>query len=104
MNLNYSSAVCDDIYSHTAAQVATQQLVAGLQVCPDSSSRLILAFQSHSAVLQNIPGLIFILIAGPLSDTYGRNFLMVLSLIGYLILNIVFLVNSIFFHQLKVRA
>ena len=29
---------------------------------------------------------------------------MVLSIFGYLILNIVFLVNSIFFNQLKVRA
>lgn len=87
VNLNLSDAVCDDIYSHKDEQVATQQIVSGLQ--------------AHSAVLQSIPGILFILFAGPLSDTYGRKFLMIISLFGYLILNTVFLVNSIWFHQLK---
>ena len=34
MNLNLSDAVCDDIYSHKDEQVATQQIVSGLQVLP----------------------------------------------------------------------
>ena len=42
------------------------------------------------------------MIAGPLTDKYGRKPLIISALLGYLILDIVFLINSIFFYQLKV--
>ena len=39
---------------------------------------------------------------GPLSDKFGRKPLLILSLIGYLILSIVFLINCFWFDELKV--
>ena len=41
--------------------------------------------------------------SGPLSDTYGRKPLIVISLAGFFILNLVFMINSIFFMELKVE-
>ena len=53
-------------------------------------------------MLQSVPGIIFTLFAGPISDTYGRKPLIIIPLFGHFILNFVYLVNSIWFHQLKV--
>ena len=46
--------------------------------------------------------MMFVMIAGPLTDKYGRKPLIFSALLGYLVLNTVFLLNSIFFFQLKV--
>ena len=51
---------------------------------------------------QSAPGIIFTLFAGPLTDTYGRKPLIISALLGYLLLDIIFLVNSIWFYDLKV--
>ena len=59
-------------------------------------------FQSSSAILQGIPRLVFTLLAGPLTDIFGRKLFIIIPLLGHLILNIVYLVNSVWFHQLKV--
>ena len=40
---------------------------------------------------------------GPLSDTYGRKPLIIISLIGFFVLNLVFTINSIWFMELKVE-
>ena len=52
---------------------------------------------------QSAPGIIFTLFAGPLTDTYGRKPLIISALLGYLLLDIIFLVNSIWFYDLKVN-
>lgn len=57
--------------------------------------------QAYNGFLQNLPPILFVLF-GPLSDAYGRKPLMIMSLGGYFILNSIFLVNSIFFMELKV--
>ena len=49
-----------------------------------------------------MPVMMFVMIAGPLTDHYGRKPLILSALVGYLILNLVFLVNSLWFYQLKV--
>merc|ERR1712055_279117 len=89
VNLNYSSEICDNISNHTEIQIETQKLVAGIQ--------------AYNGFLQNVPGLIFTLFAGPLSDSYGRKPLIISSLFGYFVLNIVFLINSFWFYELKVE-
>ena len=53
-------------------------------------------------MLQCMPVMMFVMIAGPLTDNYGRKPLILSALVGYLILNLVFLVNSLWFYQLKV--
>jgi len=89
VNLNQSAEICDDIHSHPEVQLETQQLVSGIQ--------------ATKGTLQSIPGVVFVLFAGALMDTYGRKPLLLLSLFGFFILNFVFLVNSIWFHELKVE-
>ena len=53
-------------------------------------------------MLQCMPVMMFVMIAGPLTDRYGRKPLILSALVGYLVLDLVFLVNSLWFHQLKV--
>lgn len=53
-------------------------------------------------MLQCMPVMMFVMIAGPLTDKYGRKPLILSALVGYLILDLVFLVNSLWFYQLKV--
>ena len=52
--------------------------------------------------LQSAPGMVFTLFAGPLTDTYGRKPLIICALLGYFLLDIIFLINSIWFYDLKV--
>ena len=52
---------------------------------------------------QSALGIIFILFAGPLTDSYGRKPLIISALIGFFLLDIIFLVNSIWFFELKVN-
>ena len=49
-----------------------------------------------------MPSIIFTLYAGPLSDRYGRKPLILVSFVGYFFLNLVFLINSYWFYDLKV--
>ena len=41
------------------------------------------------------------LIAGPLSDVYGRKPFIAFALLGYVLNNAVFLINGYFFYELK---
>ena len=50
-----------------------------------------------------MPALVFTMFAGPLSDTYGRKPLIVLPIFGFILLNLVFLINTIWFTELKVQ-
>ena len=43
----------------------------------------------------------FVLFVGPWSDNFGRKFLIISPLVGFVILDVVFLLNSIFFYELK---
>ena len=89
VNLNHTREVCDNIYEHKEIQLETQKLVSGLQ--------------AKSGILKSVPGIVFILFAGPLSDSYGRKLFLLLSIFGYISLNIVFLINSIWFMELRVE-
>ena len=89
VNLNHTREVCDNIYDHKDIQLETQKLVSGLQ--------------AKSGILKSVPGIVFILFAGPLSDSYGRKLFLLLSIFGYISLNLVFLINSIWFMELRVE-
>ena len=90
VNLNNSLEICDNIHEHEDIQIRTQQLVSGVQ--------------SYSSMLQGIPGIIFTLFAGPICDTYGRKPMILVPIFGYFILNFVYLINSIWFHELNVKV
>eukprot|EP00092_Neocalanus_flemingeri_P036288 GFUD01039510.1.p1 GENE.GFUD01039510.1~~GFUD01039510.1.p1 ORF type:complete len:539 (-),score=81.11 GFUD01039510.1:778-2394(-) len=89
VNLNYTEEICDNIHNHTEVQKETQKFVSELQ--------------AYNGILQSAPAIIFTLFAGPLSDTYGRKPLIICALFGWFLHNIVFLVNSIWFYELKVE-
>ena len=88
VNLGYNETICDNIYSNKTIQKRTQEYVAEIQ--------------SYNGLLQSAPGVIVTLFAGPLSDKFGRKPIILFSLFGYLILQVVFLINSIWFWELSV--
>lgn len=87
VNLNISAEICDEIQKHKDEQVRVQQYVSQLQL--------------YSEIIQAVPGCIFTLFAGPWSDIHGRRTLMICSVFGYVLCNAVFLVNTIWFYELK---
>ena len=48
-------------------------------------------------LVKGVPPIIFALFIGPWSDKFGRKFLIVFPLIGYVLYNAWFLINVIFF-------
>ena len=50
-----------------------------------------------------IPPIIFSLFVGPWSDKYGRRYLIILPLSGYIVINLIFLINVIYFDELVVE-
>ena len=50
-----------------------------------------------------IPPIIFALFIGPWSDKFGRRYLIILPLIGYIAYNIWFLLNVIYFDEMVVE-
>ena len=59
-------------------------------------------FQGYNGALQSLPSVFIAFFAGPLSDSCARKPFIALSLGGYILLSAIFLVNSIWFYELKV--
>ena len=59
--------------------------------------------QAFNGILQSAPPIFFTLVAGPLSDRYGRKPLILISFFGQILLGVVFLVNTFWFEELKVE-
>ena len=89
VNLNKSEEICGNLSHHKTDQLETQEYVAGVQ--------------ANNGFLQRLPAVLFTLFAGPLSDSFGRKPLLVFPLLGFLVLNLVLLVNSVFFTALRVE-
>ena len=87
VNLNHSSEICDNIYAHKEIQLTNQEKVTNLKVI--------------STVIQSIPPFLCVLIAGPWCDKHGRKPLIIITIFGYAIANTVFLINSIWFYELR---
>ena len=87
VNLNYSEEICDNIQEHKEEQVEVQKYVSTLKI--------------YNSLLQSAPSVIFVLFAGPWSDTNGRKFLLLSSIFGYLISNAVYMINAYWFYELK---
>ena len=59
--------------------------------------------QAFNGALQSVPAIVVAFFAGPLSDRYARKPFILLSIAGYIILNAIFLINSYWFYELKVK-
>ena len=53
--------------------------------------------------MKGIPPIIFALFIGPWSDKFGRKFLIIFPLFGYVLYDLWFLVNVIYFDELVVE-
>ena len=60
-------------------------------------------FQGFLGSLRSIPTVLVTLLVGPLSDRFSRKPVILVSLGGYFLLNIVYIVNVYWFNELKVR-
>jgi len=87
VNLDLSSGICDNLDNHTDIKIEVQKEVAGIQ--------------AFNGALQSIPAIVVAFFAGPLSDQYARKPFILLSIGGYVLLNVIFLVNSYWFYELK---
>jgi len=91
VNFNFTQDVCENL-THLADNHTQKNI-----------QKYVAEIQAYNGILQSIPPIVFTLYGGPLSDKYGRKPLILVAFFGYLIQNIVFLVNSIWFHELKVE-
>ena len=71
--------------------------VVGLRLIPKKSQNA-----GDQLLIQSAPGILFTLFAGPMTDRFGRKPLIICALLGYLLLDIIFLINSYWFYELKV--
>ena len=106
VNLNHSEAICDNIFNHTDIQVYyyyTVNPLISLQPLQQETQKYVSEIQAYNGMLQSAPGILFTLFAGPLSDQLGRKPLILSALLGYLLLDIIFLFNAVLFFELKVE-
>ena len=87
VEFNNSKEICDNIYHNKKLQIENQERVTRLQTL--------------SRCIQAIPPLIYALLAGPWCDRHGRKPLILISLFGYILCNASFLINTIWYHELK---
>ena len=91
VNFNYSMDICGNLIkgNHTEIQGEVHEHVAILQ--------------SVNGLLQAVPGVVIALFAGSWSDIFGRKPLIVASCFGYVINNLVYILNAYFWFELKVE-
>ena len=87
VNFALGEDICNNIHNHTNEQIKVQKYVSALQ--------------SYNGVLQALPAVVYSLFAGPWSDKYGRKMLLICSSFGYVLNNLVYIINVYFFYELK---
>merc|ERR1712032_344964 len=89
VNLGHNATVCDNLTEFPETQIESQKLVAGVQ--------------GLNGALQSLPTIVVAFFAGPISDRFSRKPLILASLAGYLLLNVIYMVNAFWFYKLKME-
>ena len=83
----YTKEICENIYDYPDLQTNLQQQTTALKTISRS--------------LQSIPSVLYPLFAGTICDDYGRKPLIIIAILGYTISTTVFLLNTIWWNELK---
>merc|ERR1712212_809128 len=89
VNLGHNTSVCDNLGEFPEIQMKSQKLIA--------------AVQGLNGALQSLPTIVVAFFAGPISDRFSRKPLILMSLGGYLLLNLIYAVNAFWFYELKME-
>jgi len=112
VNLNYSSTICSnrsDFFNengtvlHKDNATRDEKNATMFSSVQEEVQHYVSGIQAYNGLLQSAPAVVFTIFAGPLSDSYGRKPLMIMAIFGYLVLDVVFLINAFWFHQLRVE-
>ena len=90
VNLGHSKEICDTVNvnpEYKDIMIENQKAVTLLK--------------TTSRTIQAVPSVLYPLIAGPICDKYGRKPFIIISILGYTISTTVFLINTIWWHELK---
>jgi len=89
VNLGHNASVCDSLTDFPEIQTESQKLIA--------------AIQGLNGALQSLPTIVVAFFAGPLSDRFSRKPLILVSLGGYFLLNLIYAINAFWFYELKME-
>ena len=89
-NVN-KQVICDPYYVFPGSPSFLFFLVYCIMVKVETQ-QFVSELQAYNRMLQSAPGLIFTLVAGPFS-----------ALLGHLVLNLILLINAVWFIELKVK-
>ena len=90
VNLNYTKEICDTINVNPEYKDIMVE-----------NQKKVVALQTISRVIQSIPSFLYPLIAGGICDKYGRKPFIVIAIVGYTIPATVYLINTIWWYELK---
>ena len=97
VNMNLPREVCDNIQNRSYVPPPPLNRTEIQSTLQEKTTRL----KWQSKVIQAVPPLFYSLIAGPWCDKHGRKPLIIISIFGYAIANTVFLINTIWWYELK---
>ena len=87
--LGHSDHVCTDLHNHTDIEILVQRRVN--------------MFEMHGDIMSQVPTVIYAILAGSLSDKFGRKPLMIAAILGQILEGVALLVNKIWFTELRLE-
>merc|ERR1712038_7065 len=88
--MGHNHTFCHDLHNHTDIEIAVQKRVN--------------TFEMYGEIMTQVPTVIYAVLAGSLSDRFGRGPLLFLPIIGQILEGVALLVNKIWFTELPLEA
>ena len=87
--LGHSEHVCSDLHNHTDIEILVQKRVN--------------MFEMYGDIMCQVPTVIYAILAGSLSDKFGRKPLMIAAILGQILEGVALLANKIWFSELQLE-